>query len=120
MLMSPVHDLVKLAVAPQIIRFGKFVLHTRQQLLFKEGAPVALGTRAMTLLIALSSRPGQLLEKSELIAIVWPKVFVEEMQSACADPRSATRLVSRWLPRIDCYRTRSRLSLCRLCRLCPL
>jgi predicted ATPase len=76
--MNPVHDLVKLTVTPPIIRFGKFVLHTRQQLLFKEGAPVALGSRAMNLLIALSSRPGQMLEKSELIATVWPKVFVEE------------------------------------------
>lgn len=75
---SRLHHAARLAVTPETICFGKFVLHPRQQLLLKDDAPVSLGSRAMCLLIAMASRPGELLEKSELIAIAWPKVFVEE------------------------------------------
>ena len=60
------------------LRFGAFVLYPRQHLLLKNGEPVSLGSRALDLLIAMASRPGELLEKSELIAHAWPKVIVEE------------------------------------------
>lgn len=60
------------------LRFGAFVLYPRQHLLLKNGEPVSLGSRALDLLIAMASRAGELLEKSELIACAWPKVIVEE------------------------------------------
>src|SRR5690606_15581085 len=50
----------------------------QRYLLLKQGEPVALGSRALELLIALTSRPGVLLEKSELMARAWPRVIVEE------------------------------------------
>src|SRR5471030_2872999 len=62
----------------QAICFGPFVLLARQHLLLKDGESVALGSRALYLLIAMASRPGELIEKSELIAFAWPKVVVEE------------------------------------------
>ncbi|MDF0733088.1 winged helix-turn-helix domain-containing protein [Pseudomonas entomophila] len=58
--------------------FGPFVLYPQQQLLFKHGEPVHLGSRALQLLVTLASRSGELLEKNELLALVWPKVVVEE------------------------------------------
>ncbi|MDE2034820.1 MAG: helix-turn-helix transcriptional regulator, partial [Pseudomonas sp.] len=60
------------------IGFGPFLLLARQHVLLRNGEPVTLGSRALYLLIALASRAGELLEKSELISFAWPKVVVEE------------------------------------------
>ncbi|EPM46870.1 ATP-binding protein [Pseudomonas syringae] len=60
------------------IRFGSFVLHPQQQLLFKNAQPVPLGSRAMSLLVAFATRPGELLEKAELLTLAWPRAVVEE------------------------------------------
>ena len=60
------------------IHFGPFQLLPQRHLLLKHGQPVALGSRALTLLIALASRPGELLEKNRLLGIAWPKTVVEE------------------------------------------
>lgn len=58
--------------------FGPFVLVPQHHLLLKNGQPVALGSRAMLLLTAMATRPGELLEKADLLALVWPRVVVEE------------------------------------------
>lgn len=60
------------------IGFGPFLLLARQHVLLRNGEPVTLGSRALCLLIALATRAGELLEKSELISFAWPKVVVEE------------------------------------------
>lgn len=60
------------------IHFGPYQLLPKRHLLLKNGEPVTLGNRALTLLIALASRPGELLEKSELLDIAWPRLVVEE------------------------------------------
>ncbi|KAF1019241.1 MAG: putative HTH-type transcriptional regulator [Pseudomonas sp.] len=64
--------------AEHAIGFGPFLLLVRQHVLLRDGEPVTLGSRALYLLIALATRPGELLEKNELIAFAWPKVVVEE------------------------------------------
>jgi predicted ATPase/DNA-binding winged helix-turn-helix (wHTH) protein len=46
--------------------------------LWRSGAPVKLGSRALDLLIALASRPGEILSKDELIGIVWRGAFVDD------------------------------------------
>nr|WP_314576596.1 winged helix-turn-helix domain-containing protein [uncultured Pseudomonas sp.] len=66
------------ALRPDEIRFGDYVLLPHQHLLLLNANPVALGSRAMGLLIALAERPGELLEKNTLLAQVWPKLVVEE------------------------------------------
>jgi DNA-binding winged helix-turn-helix (wHTH) protein len=48
-----------------------------QFLLLEGDKPVPLGSRALELLIALLERPGELITKQELMARVWPNVFVE-------------------------------------------
>ena len=42
------------------------------------GAPVAVGPRAFSVLVALVERAGHLVTKDELLAAVWPRVVVEE------------------------------------------
>jgi predicted ATPase len=65
-------------VADDAIYFGEYVLIPKHHLLLKNGEPIPLGSRAMLLLIAMATRAGDLLEKGELLALVWPKVVVEE------------------------------------------
>jgi predicted ATPase/DNA-binding winged helix-turn-helix (wHTH) protein len=59
-------------------RFGRFELRPGERTLTAEGVPVALGARAFDLLAALVERPGALVTKDELLAIVWPGLVVEE------------------------------------------
>jgi predicted ATPase/DNA-binding winged helix-turn-helix (wHTH) protein len=58
--------------------FGPFCLHAARRELLAHGVPVALGQRALEILLLLVSRPGQLVTKDELMAEVWPGVVVEE------------------------------------------
>jgi predicted ATPase/DNA-binding winged helix-turn-helix (wHTH) protein len=58
--------------------FGQFTLIPRQRALLNNSEPVTIGNRALCLLIALVTRPSELLEKTELMAVVWPKLVVEE------------------------------------------
>jgi DNA-binding winged helix-turn-helix (wHTH) protein len=57
--------------------FGSFRLLPAQRLLLKEDKVIHLGSRAMEILIALVERPNELVSKAELMARVWPNIFVE-------------------------------------------
>ena len=56
---------------------GPFRLLPTQFLLLEGDKPVPLGSRAMHLLIVLLERPGELVSKQDLMARVWPNLFVE-------------------------------------------
>lgn len=58
--------------------FGPFCLLVGQRLLLEGEHPVALGSRALEILIALVERPGEVVTKDELVARVWPNTFVDE------------------------------------------
>jgi DNA-binding winged helix-turn-helix (wHTH) protein len=58
------------------ICFGPFRLLPLQRLLLKDDEQVRLGSRAFDILVALTERPGQLIGKNELMARVWPGIFV--------------------------------------------
>ena len=60
------------------LSFGPFRLVASERLLTKEGAPVELGARALDILIALVSRPNEVISKKDLLARAWPDVAVEE------------------------------------------
>jgi DNA-binding winged helix-turn-helix (wHTH) protein len=59
------------------VSFGPFCLFPTQFLLREGDKPVPLGSRALEILIALLERHGELVSKQELMARVWPNVFVE-------------------------------------------
>jgi DNA-binding winged helix-turn-helix (wHTH) protein len=63
--------------APADVSFGPFRLLSTQFLLLEGGKPVSLGSRALEILIALLEQRGELVSKQELMARVWPNVFVE-------------------------------------------
>lgn len=64
--------------AHHAVIFGPFRLLAAQHLLLESGKPVRLGGRALDILIALIERHGETVTKEELIARVWPKIFVED------------------------------------------
>jgi len=63
--------------APTEVSFGPFRLLPRQFLLLEGDKPVALGGRALEILTVLLERPGELVSKQELMARIWPNVFVQ-------------------------------------------
>jgi len=62
----------------QAIAFGRFRLLPAQQLLLRDGHPVAIGARALQVLVTLAQRAGEVVSNKELTAAVWPDTFVEE------------------------------------------
>jgi len=62
---------------PPDVAFGPFRLLATQFLLLEGDNPVQLGSRALEILIALLERRGELVSKQDLMARVWPNVFVE-------------------------------------------
>ena len=62
---------------PAKVSFGPFCLFPTQFLLREGDKPVALGSRALEILIALLERRGELVSKQDLMTRVWPNVFVE-------------------------------------------
>jgi predicted ATPase/DNA-binding winged helix-turn-helix (wHTH) protein len=61
-----------------VTSFGPFNLIASERRLIKEGATVELGARALDILIALVSRPNEVVSKKDLLSHVWPDVTVEE------------------------------------------
>ena len=58
--------------------FGPFRLVPERQLLVRDGQPVRIGGRALDILTVLVEQAGETVGKRELIARVWPDLFVEE------------------------------------------
>src|SRR6202789_2916760 len=85
------------------LSFGPFSLSAAERLLRKAGEPVALGGRALDILIALAERPGEVVTHRELMSTVWPDVTVEEgnlrfqmsvLRKALGDGKDGARYVS--------------------------
>jgi DNA-binding winged helix-turn-helix (wHTH) protein/TolB-like protein/Tfp pilus assembly protein PilF len=62
----------------RLFEFGQFRLDTAERLLLRDGEPVPLTPKAFDLLVTLIERSGRLVEKDELIQILWPDSFVED------------------------------------------
>ncbi len=60
------------------LAFGPFRLDTARGMLTRDGAPVALGQRALAVLAALAEAPGRTVTKEALLARAWPGTIVEE------------------------------------------
>jgi TolB-like protein len=58
--------------------FGPFVLDPDAGTLLRNDDPVAIGYRALKLLVAFAGRPGEVLSKAELMDAAWPGTAVEE------------------------------------------
>ncbi|MDA9445525.1 MULTISPECIES: ATP-binding protein [Bradyrhizobium] len=60
------------------ISFGPFRLFPKSRLLEKEGEPLHVGGRALDILILLAERPGEVIDKRELVKRIWAEVNVDE------------------------------------------
>src|SRR5271155_4348320 len=60
------------------LKFGEFELAPVARTLWRYGKQVKLGSRALDILIALASRPGQILSKDDLTELVWRGAIVDE------------------------------------------
>ena len=58
--------------------FGTFRVDPGKRLLLREGQPVPLTAKAFDTLLALVENRGRVLEKDELMRLVWPDTIVEE------------------------------------------
>jgi DNA-binding winged helix-turn-helix (wHTH) protein len=61
-----------------MLEFGRFRVLLRRRQLVADGMPIALGTRAFDLLLALVEADGSLVTKEELMNRVWPGIVVAE------------------------------------------
>ena len=66
----------------QIYEFGPYRLDAAERLLMRDGDVVPLQPKVFDLLLALVERHGRLLEKDELMRVVWPDAIVEEANLA--------------------------------------
>ena len=98
--------------ARDILSFGPFALAAGERLLTRDGAPVDLGARTLDTLIALASRPNQVVGKRELMALVWPDVTVEEgslrfhiaaLRRTLGDGRDGARYIATLAGRGYCF-----------------
>src|SRR5215475_769222 len=64
--------------AKQFYQFGPFRIDVAERLLQLEGESVTLTPKAFDLLLLLVENQGHLLEKDELMKLLWPNTFVEE------------------------------------------
>lgn len=62
----------------RLFEFGPFVLDAAERRLLRDGAPVPLPSKTFDMLLALVERGGRLVEKDELMQVVWPDTSVEE------------------------------------------
>ncbi len=65
-------------VLPRCYEFDSFRLDGRKRVLLRAGEPVALTPRALDLLFVLVERRDQVVEKDELLSLLWPDSVVEE------------------------------------------
>jgi len=66
----------------QIYEFESFRLDVAERLLLRDGEVVPLQPKVFDLLLALVEHHGRLLEKDELMKLVWPDTVVEEANLA--------------------------------------
>jgi len=64
--------------ANQVYGFGSYSLDAEERVLLRDGQPVILPPKDLETLLVLVERAGHIVEKEELLAKVWPGVFIEE------------------------------------------
>ena len=63
----------------EVVSFGPFRLFSSERVLKKADETVKLGSRAFDILLVLVQHAGEVVGQRELVAKVWPGVFVEEV-----------------------------------------
>src|SRR5262245_3521374 len=94
------------------IAFGPFRLIESERRLLKDGRSVAVGGRALDLLLVLVARAGEDLTRRELMERVWPDVTVDEsnlrahvtgLRKALGDDQKGARYITNVPGRGYCF-----------------
>ncbi|QQO14293.1 winged helix-turn-helix domain-containing protein [Bradyrhizobium diazoefficiens] len=92
--------------------FGPFTVTPHERLVTRDGVALPLGAKAFDTLIALMSRPNQVVSKRELMALVWPGITVEEtnlrfqvaaLRKALGDGKDGARYITTLSGRGYCF-----------------
>jgi predicted ATPase/DNA-binding winged helix-turn-helix (wHTH) protein len=95
-----------------ISSFGPFRLSPARRELQRDGVPLALGDRAMDILIALVERPGEIVSHRDLIARVWRdlvvtpgnlRVHMSALRKALGDGEGGARYIENVTGRGYCF-----------------
>jgi predicted ATPase/DNA-binding winged helix-turn-helix (wHTH) protein len=87
----------------EIFAFGSFRLIPAQRMLFEDGKPLRLGSRALDILVTLVQSAGETIRKDQLLARTWPDTFVDEgalrvqvaaLRKALGDGRAGKRYIA--------------------------
>ncbi|HEX3129248.1 MAG TPA: tetratricopeptide repeat protein [Thermoanaerobaculia bacterium] len=62
----------------RVYRFDEFSADPLRRLLLRDGAPVAVTPKSLSILLILLEKRGEVVDKDELIGRVWPDTFVTE------------------------------------------
>ena len=94
------------------LSFGPFSVKPHQRLVMREGVVLPLGAKAFDTLIALMSRPNEIVSKWDLMALVWPGITVEEtslrfqvasLRKALGDGKDGARYITTLSGRGYCF-----------------
>src|SRR5258706_7423706 len=66
----------------RLYTFANYQLDEGEYFLLRDGKPVPLQPKVFTTLLALVERHGHIVSKEELMLIIWPDTFVEEINLA--------------------------------------
>jgi predicted ATPase/DNA-binding winged helix-turn-helix (wHTH) protein len=98
--------------AAETLSFGPFTVTPHERLVMRDGVALPLGGRTFDTLIALMSRPNEVVSKWELIASVWPGMTVEEanlrfhvaaLRKALGDGKGEARYITTLSGRGYCF-----------------
>ncbi|WP_314953177.1 ATP-binding protein [Bradyrhizobium cosmicum] len=94
------------------LSFGPFTVTPHERLVTRDGIALALGSKAFDTLIALMSRPNEVVSKRDLMALVWPGTTVEEanlrfhvaaLRKALGDGKDGARYITTLSGRGYCF-----------------
>ncbi|MGY3033014.1 putative ATPase/DNA-binding winged helix-turn-helix (wHTH) protein [Bradyrhizobium sp. USDA 4354] len=94
------------------LSFGPFTVVPHERLVTRDGVAVPLGAKAFDALIALMSRPNEVVSKWDLMALVWPGITVEEanlrfhvaaLRKALGDGKDGARYITTLSGRGYCF-----------------
>lgn len=96
----------------ETLSFGPFIVTPHQRLVTRDGVTLPLGAKAFDMLIALMSRPNEVVSKWDLMALVWPGLTVEEaslrfhiaaLRKALGDGKDGARYITTLSGRGYCF-----------------
>ena len=71
--------LARVSSNDEVLRFGRYTVHTGQRLMLADERRLPIGGRALDILLVLLERAGSLVDKPTLLARVWPDTVVEDI-----------------------------------------